>query len=307
MQPVDPSTLSAAELAAILRFYADAGVDCMVEESPVDRFAESDAARSRRAGPIMSERAAASAFEQPREPAAMPAGGPGSGRIVQSSPAAAASSPQRDLSQTIAVPDEAAIADARTLARKAGSIAELRDAVAAFSGCNLRVTAKNLVFADGTPEARIMFVGEAPGREEDIQGLPFVGKAGQMLDLMLRSIGLDRQSAYITNMIFWRPPGNRTPTPHEIAVCRPFTERHIELVDPAIVVFLGNVATRGMLETTRGILSLRGTWSDYRIGEKTYPALPTLHPAYLLRNPAHKKLAWRDFLALRARIEALKT
>jgi DNA polymerase len=105
-------------------------------------------------------------------------------------------------------------------------------------------------------------------------------------------------------MIFWRPPGNRTPTPHEIALCRPFTERHIELVDPKMIVFLGNVSTRNMLDTTRGILSLRGTWSDYSLGEKTWPALPTLHPAYLLRNPAHKKLAWKDFLALKARLIA---
>ncbi len=297
----DPAEFQPGQLAALLRFYADAGVDCLIDEMPHDRFVDSEAARASRPGPIVT-----SAEAQPSaEPGAraktasasgaLPAAGPGSGRVIQSSPTPA-----------IAVPDEAAITDARAAARQATSLEELRAALDAFTGCNLRHSARNTVFADGNPDAAIMFVGEAPGREEDIQGLPFIGKAGQMLDRMLNAIGLDRTSAYITNMIFWRPPGNRTPTAHELALCRPFTERHIELIDPKIVVFLGNVSSKGMLETTRGILSLRGTWSDYAVGERVYPALPTLHPAYLLRNPAHKKLAWKDFLSLRARMDEME-
>ena len=150
-----------------------------------------------------------------------------------------------------------------------------------------------------------MFIGEAPGREEDLQGLPFVGRAGQLLDRMLAAIGLDRQSAYITNMIPWRPPGNRTPAPHEIELCRPFIERHVALAGPKIVVMLGNVASKSLLGTDKGILSLRGTWMEYKFGGAAVPALPTLHPAYLLRNPAQKRLVWADLLSLQERIEQL--
>ena len=150
----------------------------------------------------------------------------------------------------------------------------------------------------------LMLIGEAPGRDEDRQGLPFVGRAGQLLDKMLSAIGLDRTNCYITNMIPWRPPGNRSPTPLEIELCRPFIERHVELVDPGIVILLGNVSTKALLGTTRGILSLRGTWSQYRPNsDMSIPALPTLHPAYLLRNPAQKRLAWQDFLSIRARLD----
>ena len=149
-----------------------------------------------------------------------------------------------------------------------------------------------------------MFIGEAPGRDEDRQGLPFVGRAGQLLDKMLKAIELDRTRCYITNMIPWRPPGNRSPTPLEIELCRPFIERHVELVGPKVVVFLGNVSTKALLGTTRGILSLRGTWSEYHPNSDTaIPALPTLHPAYLLRNPAAKKLSWQDFLSVRDRLD----
>lgn len=154
--------------------------------------------------------------------------------------------------------------------------------------------------------ADVMFIGEAPGRDEDRQGLPFVGRAGQLLDRMLQAIGLDRTSSYITNIIPWRPPGNRTPTPIEIELCRPFVERHVTLVNPKIVVLMGNVPTKTLLETNRGILSIRGTWSTYHSNSDTdIPAMPTLHPAYLLRNPLQKRLSWQDFLNVRARLDAL--
>lgn len=289
--------LSPAELESLLRFYAEAGVDCLLEETPIDRFAETLALRE--------------AAAQAKEAAARPAhlANPAQRRPPPpQQPPRTEARPAPSPVGAVAVPDEAAILDARAAAAEAGSLDELREAIAAFTGCNLRNSAKNTVFADGTPGADIMFVGEAPGREEDIQGLPFVGRAGQLLDRMLASIGLDRRkNAYITNMIPWRPPGNRNPTPHEIELCRPFIERHIVLADPKLIVFLGNVSNKALMNTNRGILSIRGTWGEYPLGEHTIPAMPTLHPAYLLRNPAHKRLAWQDFLEIRARLDEIVT
>lgn len=270
-------------LADILHFYADAGVDCVLEETPVDLFAAPPEPDVRRKAPSRPPQAARpSPAEQRPAPATAPPGD----------------------QPTATVPDEAAITDARDTARNAPTIDALREALSSFNGCNLRFGARSTVFADGNPEANVMFIGEAPGRDEDRQGLPFVGRAGQLLDRMLAAISLDRDSCYITNMIPWRPPGNRSPTPLEIELCRPFIERHVELVNPQIVVLLGNVSTKALLGTTRGILSLRGTWSQYHPNNDiAIPALPTLHPAYLLRNPAQKKLSWLDFLSLRAHLD----
>jgi uracil-DNA glycosylase len=189
--------------------------------------------------------------------------------------------------------------DAKSLAQTCKTLEELKTALAQFEGCSLKATATNLVFGDGAPDARIMFIGEAPGRDEDIQGIPFVGRSGQLLDRMLKAINLDRSLAYITNVIAWRPPGNRNPTPHETAVCRPFVERQIELIDPEVIIFLGGVAAKEMLETTTGILRLRGKWSTFKTAGKEYKTMPTLHPSYLLRQPAQKRLAWHDFLMIR--------
>ena len=175
-----------------------------------------------------------------------------------------------------------------------------------FDGCNLKATAKGLVFADGNPEAELMLVGEAPGRDEDIEGLPFVGRSGQLLDRILAAIGRDRNSAYIANVIPWRPPGNRTPTPHETEICRPFIERQIELANPKVLVTLGGPSAGVLLGSATGIMKLRGNWREHTTpGGVRIPTMPTLHPAYLLRNPAHKKFAWRDFLEVRARLTAL--
>ena len=195
-----------------------------------------------------------------------------------------------------------ALASARELAKAATSLDELRESVARFEGCPLKATAMNLCFADGNPHARLMIIGEAPGADEDRQGKPFVGRAGQLLDKMLAAIGLDRESAYITNLLFWRPPGNRTPTAGEIAACLPFVERQIELIEPEVLLFSGGAAAKTLLGTATGILSLRGKWASYQhVGlPAPIPALPSLHPAYLLRQPAQKRLAWRDLLALKA-------
>jgi DNA polymerase len=164
----------------------------------------------------------------------------------------------------------------------------------------------NLVFADGDPQARVMVIGEGPGAEEDRRGLPFVGVSGRLLDRMLAAIGLDRTSAYITNVLFWRPPGNRTPTGTEIAACLPFVERHIELVDPEYLLLAGGISAKTLLGRSEGILKLRGRWAHYQHAgmARPIPAMASLHPAYLLRQPAQKRLAWRDFLALREALES---
>jgi uracil-DNA glycosylase family 4 len=206
----------------------------------------------------------------------------------------------------VAVPDEGQIALARQRAATAATLDELRRHMAEFDGCNLKFTAKNLVFADGNPEAEIMLVGEAPGRDEDLEGLPFVGRSGQLLDRMLAAIGLDRQSVYIANVIPWRPPGNRTPTPQETEICRPFIERQVELANPKVLVTLGGPSAKTLLHSTEGVLRLRGNWKKHVTPSGVaIPAMPTLHPAYLLRNPAHKKLAWRDFLEIKAKLRSL--
>ena len=276
------STQPADALRALLRFYVEAGVDAVLSEEPVDRFALSrqlaeEAKRTRHARP------ASPVEQQPADPL---------GRDRPPPPAAA--------TPRLTIPSEAAVMAAREAAATAATLEDLRSTLAGFEGCNLRFTATNLVFADGNPQARVMFVGEAPGFEEDVQGLPFVGRSGQLLDRMLAAIGLDRASAYIANVIPWRPPGNRTPTPQETEICRPFIERQITLADPDFLVLLGGASAKQLLQTSEGILKLRGRWRAYRTGRREIRAMATLHPAYLLRQPLQKRLAWRDLLTLKA-------
>jgi uracil-DNA glycosylase family 4 len=196
------------------------------------------------------------------------------------------------------VAPEAAVMAAREAARSAMSLEDLRAILERFEGCVLKATASRLVFADGNPQARLMLVGEAPGYEEDQQGLPFVGRSGQLLDRMLAAIGLDRTQAYIANIVPWRPPGNRTPTPVETQICLPFIQRQIELADPDILVTVGQPST-GALIGVQGIMKNRGRWFSYHTGTREIRAMPTLHPAYLLRSPIAKRLAWRDMLAIK--------
>ncbi|WP_026381517.1 uracil-DNA glycosylase [Afifella pfennigii] len=283
--------LSKPALKELLRFYVEAGVDCAVSEGPLDRFAESreraeraNAARRR----AEMEREARQA-ERARDPGREPGG-------RASSPPPAPLAPAQ-------LPSEEAVMAAREAARGAASLEELRAILEGFEGCNLKRTATRLVFADGNPEARVMLVGEAPGREEDIQGLPFVGRSGQLLDRMLAAIGLDRETVYIANTIPWRPPGNREPSPMERAICRPFISRQIQLADPDFLILLGNAAAKEMLETNTGITRLRGRWQDFDTGSRKIRAMATFHPAYLLRNPMQKKLVWRDLLALAEALE----
>ncbi len=195
-------------------------------------------------------------------------------------------------------------ATARELAGSAESLEDLARIFSAFEGVDLKATAKNFVFADGNPEAAIMFIGEAPGAEEDRQGRPFVGPAGRLLDRMLAAIGLDRSGAYITNILPWRPPGNRNPTDAETTACLPFIERHIELVRPRILIPVGGTAAKALLNTREGIMKLRGRWLIYATPRlEAVPARAILHPAYLLRSPAQEKDAWHDLIAIRRRLD----
>ncbi|WP_448146528.1 uracil-DNA glycosylase [Labrys miyagiensis] len=266
------------DVAALLRWYADMGVDTAIAEEPVDRFAES-AVPARSPSPLARPIA-----EAPR--AAEPS--PSVPRLATAASAL-----------LTATPDAVELA-AREQARSARTLEELRDILDRFEGCALKATASRLVFADGAADADIMFVGEAPGRDEDIQGKPFVGRSGQLLDRMLAAIELDRTKAYIANVVPWRPPGNRDPTPQETTICRPFIERQIELVAPKILVCLGARSAQALLGVTEGILKLRGRWLEHEIGGRHIRAMATLHPAYLLRQPVQKRLAWRDFRAIRS-------
>lgn len=192
----------------------------------------------------------------------------------------------------------------------AETIDSLRDELMRFDGCPLKHMAMNLVFADGNPKANIMMIGEAPGADEDRQGKPFVGVSGQLLNDMLAAIGLSRETVYITNVVFWRPPGNRAPTDAELAACLPFVERHIELVRPQILVLMGGVAAKSLLRAKDGITRLRGRWADYKPWHQedqvAIPCLPIYHPAYLLRQPATKRQAWQDLLSLQRRMAEIK-
>jgi uracil-DNA glycosylase family 4 len=261
----------------LLAFYLEAGVDCALGDAPVDRLAEPDSVPVAAAAPreIVPPRPA-------REiPAAMPA------------------APRADVALA---PDEA-ISSAREAARTAPTLDALRALLENFDGCALKHTATRLVFADGNPQARVMFVGEAPGRDEDIEGLPFVGRSGKLLDRMISAIGLDRSKAYIANVIPWRPPGNRTPTPQETQICLPFIRRQIELVNPDVLVTLGNPSTQTLLATRDGIMKTRGKWVDYDTGTRTIRAIATFHPAYLLRSPSYKRMTWQDLRAIAKALE----
>jgi len=259
----------------LLRWYVDMGADEAIAAEPVNRFAPAPAV------------VAAAPPSPPRR---------------QAAPAVAAA-PPKALIESLA---EAA-QSARRLAAGAETVAARAALIAGFDGCGLKRTATNTVFADGNPAAPVMIIGEGPGADEDRIGRPFVGRAGQLLDRMLAAIGLDRQSVLVTNVVYWRPPGNRTPTTAEIASCLPFVLRHIALVRPKILVLAGGTAAGALLPGAQGITRLRGRWFDLEIPglAEPMPTLPMFHPSFLLRTPERKREAWRDLLALRARLDEL--
>lgn len=260
----------------VLEWYLEAGVDETIGEAPIDRYA----------------------LVPDPSPAPSPSPSPApSSALAPKPPMARQAAPEKTLH------------DAYALAESAGTVEALRRALESFEGCSLKKTAMNLVFGDGDARARILFVGEAPGAEEDRRGLPFVGPSGLLLDRMLASIGLDRNSVFITNTVFWRPPGNRTPTPQETALCLPFLERLVEIIDPEIVVTLGGAAAKSLLAQSEGVGRLRGRWFSYSTPRLSRPVQATAlyHPAYLLRTPAQKKAAWRDLLAVKRKLDPLST
>jgi DNA polymerase len=262
---------SAPTAQQLLAFYLEAGVDCALTEAPVNRLSDPDLI-------------------------------PAPGETAQPKPVRTAVAIPAARGEAAPAP-EAAILSAREAARTAPTLEALRALLETFDGCALKSTATRLVFSDGNPQARIMFVGEAPGREEDLEGLPFVGRSGKLLDRMIAAIGLDRSTAYIANVIPWRPPGNRTPTPQETQICLPFTQRQIELVNPDVLVTLGNPSTQTLLETREGIMKTRGRWFDYNTGTRVIRAIATFHPAYLLRSPSYKRMAWQDLRAIAKALE----
>jgi uracil-DNA glycosylase family 4 len=279
------ATLTQADVAALLRWYVDHGLDEAIGEEAIDRFA---------APPPLP-----AAVETPARPAAQ-------ARAAAPIPvrAAAATLPPRS---PVPLESPQLVEDAREVARRATSIAELEAAVRAFDGCALKRTAKNTVFADGVVGSPVMIVGEAPGADEDRLGKPFVGVSGQLMDRMFDAIGMSRaRDLYITNILFWRPPGNRTPTLAEQAVCMAFTRRHIELARPKVLVLAGGTAAKSVLDTTEGIMRLRGKWTSLSLDDgSAVPALPTFHPAYLLRTPASKRQSWSDLLLLDKKLREL--
>ncbi len=289
--------IDASEAIQLLRFYVEAGVTDGLDDAPVDRYALLPQQMAPAVTTTVEERSSqriTGTVPEPsrRSPVARPP--------LPASPSPAGHSPAAIPLSSV---EEAGAA--RALAGAATSLDALREALASFDACPLKATAKSLVFADGNPEADIMLVGEAPGRDEDIQGLPFVGRAGQLLNKMLSAIGYDRSNVYITNVLPWRPPGNRQPTPQELLMCAPFVERHIELVQPKLLMLVGGVSAKQLLTTSDGIMKLRGKWKTVTVGSLEIPAMPILHPAYLLRQPAHKKLAWTDLQAFRDKARSL--
>ncbi|MEX2200876.1 MAG: uracil-DNA glycosylase [Dongiaceae bacterium] len=285
---------TAAALAA-LAWQIEAGADEAIDIVPADRFAEAAEAPARVEPAAVPQNRAAPNRAAPLDDEPQQVNRP---RLADAS---AGPIPLR-------TPPPALVdAPAHTLARAARSLEELREALMAFDGCPLKDTATNLVFADGNPASRVMIVGEAPGADEDRAGKPFVGISGQLLDRMLAPIGLDRTSVYITNIIFWRPPGNRQPTTAEVAACLPFVERHIELANPDVLLLTGGASAKTLLARHEGITRLRGRWFLYESTDmsRPIPALPTFHPAYLLRDPAQKREVWRDLLALSEKLGEL--
>ncbi len=263
----------------LLRWYIEAGVDETIAAKPVNLF-ESSATPP---APLQKGLAEAS---PPPLPSSAPA--------PETAPVTAPESGNGEVTTAV------------HLAQAAETVDGLRRALEGFDGCGLKKTATNLVFTDGDPDARILFIGEGPGAEEDRQGLPFVGPSGKLLDKMMASIGLDRADVLISNTVFWRPPGNRTPTAHETAVCMPFVERLIELVDPKILVALGGPAAKSLLAQTAGVGRLRGKWFPYSTPGLARPieATALYHPAYLLRSPGQKRNTWSDWLDIKRKLEA---
>lgn len=280
--------LSPGELAALLHFYADSGVEWLLEEEAVDRIAQFAEQKAERAAQVRQRPAPPATGEQPRTATA-----PQSRNGQAASPRAPATAP------SVAVPDADAVAAAKAAAEGARTLGELKTALDAFSGCNLKNGARSTVFASGNPSSGIMVIGPMPSADDDRDGEPFAGRQGQMLDRMLSSIGLSRETVLLTNVVPWRPPGNRQPSPPEIEICRPFIERQIALAEPTHMLLLGNFPARFFLDGDSTIFNLRGRWREVSVAGLRVQALASLHPQDLMTAPANKALAWQDLLLFR--------
>ncbi|WP_457586414.1 uracil-DNA glycosylase [Ensifer canadensis] len=294
---ISADTLSPGQLAALLAFHADAGVEWLMEEEPVDRFAEFEAMKAARSDSRqqadLRQQASASQPAARTEASTTPR--------QQASPQSRAPAPAVN-APAVAIPDAQAVKEAQFAAESARSLAELRVAMEGFVGCNLRNSARNLVFAEGDPSNGIMIVGPMPYADDDRDGQPFSGRLGDMLNRMLAGIGLSRESVLLSNVVPWRPPGNRVPTAREADICRPFIERQIALAEPKHLLLLGNFTARFFFGGTDTIHQLRGEWRDLQMGGHTVQTLATLHPQDLVTAPINKRFAWQDMLAFKARI-----
>ena len=279
------------QLRSLLHFYADAGVEWLLEETPVDRIAEMQALKAAQGERRAVEQAPAAPERENRPAPSRPESRPAERRPArEAAPAVPA----------VAIPDSQAVAEAAFAASSARSLGELRTAMEGFTGCNLRHSARGLVFADGNERPAIMVIGPMPNADDDREGLPFAGRQGAMLDRMLAGIGIARADVLLTNVIPWRPPGNRVPSARETDICRPFIERQIALAEPNHLLLLGNFAARFFFGGTETIHQMRGVWREIHIAGRTVPALATLHPQDLVAAPISKRLAWQDLLAFRA-------
>jgi DNA polymerase len=289
---ISVNDLSPGELAALLHFHAEAGVEWLLEDEAVDRFAEFEAMKAAR-------RTAAPALQagESRQPASRPS--PQAQQRGATQPDRSVQRPQP------AIPDGEAVQQARFAAEGARSLTELKTAIEAFNGCNLKHSARSTIFASGDAGSGIMVIGSSPGAEDDREGQPFAGRPGQLLDKMLAAIGLDRNGILLTQVIPWRPPGNRVASSAEMDICRPFIDRQIALAEPKAILLLGNFAARVFFGESDTIHGLRGRWHDIAVGGQTIPAIATLHPQDLLTAPINKRLAWNDLLAFREKIAAL--
>jgi DNA polymerase len=294
-------TASQDEILALLDWYQAMGVDAALDDVPLDWLAR---------GPTPPGAEFAWPGREPAKPtpapsavsqhARAPTGRPSVERALPPSSAFSGTG-SRPRASTPLGPSEAETG-ARRIAREATSLETLESSLQAFDGCGLKTTATKLCFYRGAPRARLMIIGEAPGRDEDLAGKPFVGRAGKLLDKMLAAIGLSEANVHITNIVYWRPPGNRTPTPQEALACRPFLERQIELVAPQIIVAAGGAAAKEIFAVTEGVMRLRGKWREVTVADRKIAAIATLHPAYLLRTPAAKHLSWADLLQIKSRL-----
>ena len=273
----------------LIRFYAESGVDSALNDAPVDRFAEAAALAA------AQPKRAAQPDNTMRNNAAAPAGN------AQQAPR------QNPVPAQASIAPEVLLEEARKLAGSADSLDMLQQAMAGFDGCRLKFTAKNICFADGSANADLMVIGDTPGRDDDLEGIPFSGPAGHMLERILAAINLKREQVYLANTLPWRPPGNRPATPLELDLCRPFLDRQIELVAPKVIVALGDPAAKALTGSREPIYKLRGNWHNLTTaGAQTVAIMPSLHPDYLLRTPAQKRFAWEDWLMVKMRLEGIE-